>query len=164
MNRLNRYFSILVLCVVIFTVGSFATGDSVYSTANDPLVSLSYVEDLKEQIVTELYAKVDSDALVDYLKSSSFTFERLYKGQQLIATGSCEIVLRSGKGNAIITSPANIAAGVGFSDMTAAAEVTNGMAVAKNHLLLASAGDGRMIEVTSDVAYFMVRGDYSVVG
>lgn len=164
MNRLNRYFSILVLCAVIFTVGSFATGDSAYSTANDPLVSLSYVEDLKEQIVTELYAKVDPDALADYLKSSSFTFERLYKGQQLIATGSCEIVLRSGKATAVITDPANIAAGVGFSDMTAAAEITNGTAVTKNHLLLASAGDGRLIEVTSDVAYFMVRGDYSVVG
>lgn len=164
MNRLNRYISILVLCAVIFTVASFATGDSAYSTANDPLVSLSYIEDLKEQIVADLYSKVDSDALADYLKSSSFTFEQLSKGQQLIATGSCEVVLRSGKGTVVITSPANIAAGVGFSDMTAAAEVTNGSPVAKNHLLLASAGDGRLIEVTSDVAYFMVRGDYTVVG
>ncbi|MBQ4054337.1 MAG: hypothetical protein IJD17_01390 [Clostridia bacterium] len=164
MNRLNRYISILVLCVVIFTVASFATGDSVYSTANDPLVSLSYIEDLKEQIVTELYSRVDSDALADYLRSSSFTFEQLSKGQQLIATGSCEVVLRSGKGTVVILNPVNVAAGVGFSDMTGACEVTNGMSVAKNHLLLASAGDGRLIEVTSDVAYFMVRGDYSVVG
>lgn len=164
MNRLNRYFSILVLCVVIFTVSSFAAGDSSYSTETDPLVSLSYVEDLKQQIVTELYEKADSDSLGDYLKSASFTYEQLYKGQKLVATGSCEIVLRSGKGTAIITGAANIANGVGFSDMTAACEVTNGAAVLKNHLLLASAGDGRMIEVTSDVGYFMVRGDYSVVG
>jgi len=114
MNRLNRYISILVLCVVIFTVASFATGDSVYSTANDPLVSLSYIEDLKEQIVTELYSRVDSDALADYLRSSSFTFEQLSKGQQLIATGSCEVVLRSGKGTVVILNPVNVAAGVGF--------------------------------------------------
>ena len=163
MERLNRYISILVLCVVIFTVSTFATGNG-YSTENDPLVSLSYVEDLKEQIVNDLYEKVDSDSLGDYLKSASFTFEQLYKGQQLVATGSCEVVLRSGRGTVVITGDANLAAGVGFSDLTGACEVPNGTAVSKNHLLLASAGDGRIIEVTSDVAYFMVRGDYTVVG
>ena len=73
-------------------------------------------------------------------------------------------MLRSGKGTVIITSEANLANNIGFSDLTAAREVPNGSNVETNHLLMASAGDGRIIEVNSNTAYFMVRGDYTVVG
>ena len=164
MAKLQRYFSLFILLAVIFTVGSFAAADNKYSTESDPLVSLSYVQDLKKEIVNDLYKKVDANKLSEYLKSSSFEFVKLSKGQQIAATGSCEIILRSGAGKAKITDSANIANKVGFSDLTAGVEVTNGAAVQKNHLLLASAGDGRIITVTSDTAYFMARGDYTVVG
>ena len=164
MSRKQKVVSFVLLALVIFSIGSFAAGDSSYSMENDPLVSLSYVQNLKNEIVTDLYRKVDENALATYLKSSSFVFERMSKGQQLVATGSCEVVLRSGKGQVVITSASNLANNIGFSDLTAAKEVSNGKAVETNHLLLASAGDGRLITVTSNVAYFMVRGDYTIVG
>ncbi len=164
MGKVQRYISMLILLAVVFTVGSFAAADNQYSTENDPLVSLSYVQDLKKEIVRELYEKADAGALGEYLKSSSFTYLKLTKGQQLAATGSCEIVLRSGGCVAVILDPAHVASGGGFSDLTEGAEVKNGEYVKKNHLLLASAGDGRLVTVTSNNAYFMVRGDYTVVG
>lgn len=164
MAKIQRYFSLFILLAVIFTVGSFAAADNRYTTENDPLVSLSYVQDLKKEIVNDLYEKVDAGKLGEYLNSSEFGFKKLKKGQQLAATGSCEIILRSGAGTAVILDPANVAAGVGFSDLTAGAEVKNGESVQTNHLLLASAGDGRLITVTSSTAYFMIRGDYTIVG
>ena len=164
MARKQKIISFVMLALLIFSIGSFAAADSAYSMENDPLVSLSYVRNLKKEIVNDLYQKVDANALNTYLKSSSFMFEQLSRGQQLVATGSCEVVLRSGKGEVVVTSAPNLANNIGFSDLTAAKEVPNGKAVETNHLLLASAGDGRLITVTSDVAYFMVRGDYTIVG
>lgn len=164
MIRRQRIMTLIVLALTLFAVGSFAAGDSAYSMDKDPLVSLSYVQNMKKEIVEDLYKRVDANSFGDYMRSTSFTFERLTKGQQLAATGSCEIVLRGGSGTVVITDSVNLLNKVGFSDLTAAKEVLNGTAVEKNHLLLASAGDGRLITVTSDVAYFMVRGDYTVVG
>lgn len=164
MAKIQRYFSLLLLLAVIFTVGSFAAADNKYTTENDPLVSLSYVQDLKKEIVNDLYKKVDSNKLSDYLKSSEFEYVRLKKGQQLAASGSCEIILRSGTGTVRILDSANVANNIGFSDLTAGSEVVNGNSVKTNHLLLASAGDGRLIKVTSSTAHFMVRGDYTIVG
>jgi len=164
MDRRQKIMSFIVLALVVFTVGSFAAGDSAYSMDNDPLVSLSYVQNLKQEIVNDLYKKVDANSFADYMRSTGFVFERMTKGQQLVATGSCEMILRGGEGTVVITDKANLVNKVGFSDLTAAREVLNGESVIKNHLMLASAGDGRLITVTSDVAYFMVRGDYTIVG
>ena len=164
MQKITRLLSLVVLLLVILTVAVTAAGDSAYSTANDPLVSKSYVDSMKAEIVKELAASLDADTFNEYMKTSSFSVQALKKGQRLVATGSCEMVLRSGAGYVIITSQGNIANGVGFSDLTGGAEVVNGKSAPKNHLLLASAGDGRLIEVTSDTAYFMVRGEYTVVG
>ena len=164
MQKISRYLSFILLVIVVFSIGSFAASDGSYSTEDDPLVSLSYVNSLKEQIVNELYEKADSDSLADYLKSTSYTYEHLTKGQKIVATGSCEIVLRSGKGICIISDEKNISTGVGLSDLTAGVELKNGATVPTNHQLLASAGDGRMIEVTSSDGYFMARGDYCIVG
>ena len=162
MARRQKYFSLLLLTVIIFTIGSFAAGDSSYSTEKDPLVSLSYVESLREKIVNDLYSRIDDGTMKELL--NTFHYVMLTKGQQLVSKGSCEIILRAGTGTVEITDQLNINAGVGFSDLTGACEVTNGMSVARNHLLMSSAGDGRIINVTSNTAHFMVRGDYQVVG
>ena len=164
MEKITRLLTLLLSAVIILTICVSATSDSTYSMNDDPLVSKSYVDNLKKEIVTELAKSIDQDCLYDYIQTSTFNVVTLKLGQKIVATGSCEIVLRSGSAKIIITSPDNLKYGIGFSDLTGAAEIANGGAAPRNHLLLASAGDGRIIEATSNTAYFMVRGDYTVVG
>lgn len=164
MQKITRLLSATVLLLILLSVVVTAAGDSGYSMSADPLASKSYVDSIKAEVIRELAGGIDKAALEEYLQSSTYEVMALKKNQTIAASGSCEMILRAGTGTVIISSSENISAGVGFSDLTGGSELRNGAAVPRNHLLLASAGDGRMIEVTSDTAYFMVRGDYTVVG
>ena len=154
----------IALAAIIAALALSSSADSAYSTENDPLVSYSYVQQLKNEIANELAASFDDGSFAEYTANAKYKAIRLEEGQSINASGVCEVILRSGAAYAQITDKGNIAAGVGFSDVTGGVEITNGLSVPKNHCLLASAGDGRNVVVTSDVAYFLVKGEYSVVG
>ena len=77
----------------------------------------------------------------------------LTKGQTIV--GSSEFILRSG--SAISTCP-----GInGITDITDGVDLTDGMEIPWNHLLLVPRDDGRGITVTSVEAYIMARGQYT---
>ena len=79
----------------------------------------------------------------------------LTKGQTIV--GSSEFILRSG--SAISTCP-----GInGVTDITDGVDLTDGMEIPWNHLLLVPRDDGRGITVTSVEAYIMARGQYTVI-
>jgi hypothetical protein len=79
----------------------------------------------------------------------------LTKGQTIV--GSSEFILRSG--SAISTCP-----GInGITDITDGVDLTDGMEIPWNHLLLVPRDDGRGITVTSVEAYVMARGQYTVI-
>ncbi len=79
----------------------------------------------------------------------------LTKGQTII--GSSEFILRSG--SAVATCP-----GInGINDITDGVDLTNGMEIPWNHLLLVPRDDGRGITVTSVEAYIMARGQYTII-
>ena len=79
----------------------------------------------------------------------------LTKGQTIV--GSSEFILRSG--SAISTCP-----GInGITDITDGVDLTDGMEIPWNHLLLVPRDDGRGITVTSVEAYIMARGQYTVI-
>ena len=79
----------------------------------------------------------------------------LTKGQTIV--GSSEFILRSG--SAISTCP-----GInGITDITDGVDLTDGMYIPWNHLLLVPRDDGRGITVTSVEAYIMARGQYTVI-
>ena len=164
MKKRGSYISVIALAAIIAALALSSSADSVYTTENDPLVSLSYVQQLKYEIANELAASFDEGSFAEYTANAKYQTVRLEKWQAINSTGVCEIILRSGTAYAQITDENNIAAGVGFSDVTAGIEITNGLSVPKNHCLLSSAGDGRNVLVSSDVAYFLVKGEFSVVG
>ncbi len=79
----------------------------------------------------------------------------LTQGQTIV--GSSEFILRSGA--AVATCP-----GInGITDITDGVDLTDGMDIPWNHLLLVPRDDGRGITVTSVEAYIMARGQYTVI-
>jgi hypothetical protein len=77
-------------------------------------------------------------------------------GQTLIALGNTEIILRSG--SAVVVSGEN-----GLCDITDGVDITNGMSVRLNHLLLVPVSDGRGMRFTSD-AFLLIKGGYYFAG
>ncbi len=145
--KLNKQSILLVLCALCIcaavTVGVYGATQNASTT----LVSLDYVENNLKPWVQEQVNGADG----------SYTVVYLTRGQRLMPTDSAELVIRSGKVNAI--SPFTTQ---GLSDMTAGAELYDGQQVAVNHQVIVPRGDGRGIIVVSDKSYVMVRGPYTI--
>ncbi len=191
MNRIKIFSLAAAFSLTLTAFPMLVHGDeAVYNPEDDPLVSLSYIteivtpaydkkiEELNDTIttltetLTELYeklseyeliienleARLDEEEPADESAANHFEVVYLNKGAKIMAESPCEIVLRSG--SAIVVS---IVAN-GLSDMTDGTELLNTANIPLNHhLLVPRGGDGRGIEITSEEAYIMVRGDYSVV-
>jgi hypothetical protein len=67
-------------------------------------------------------------------------------------------MLRSG--SAVCVAPDTLQ---GLADYTDATEILLGQPLTKNHMCMIPRGDGRGILITSEIAYIMVRGAYTVV-
>ncbi len=169
---------------VVAAVTVFAAGG--YDSANDPLVSLSYITDVfKPQIDTQINAlKTEINTLkneINALKGNPTTpptnsaptvpadeygYEVIFleEGDRLFADAALDVVLRSG--SAKVISPFNEEGSKqGINDYTTGDELLHGDAVSLNHFLLIPRGnDGRGIEITSSYgSYVIVRGDYEIV-
>ena len=115
-------------------------------SAEDPLVTLSYLNSVLESI------KNSPD-------SAAFQVLELKKGQRLRAqSNTLEIILRPG-GAAFVTSPHG---DQGIADLTWGTELLNGDRLPVNHSLLIPRADGRGISVSSDTAYVIIRGSYEI--
>lgn len=187
----------LIALAAAFSLALTATsimvsGDEVsYDSANDPLISLSYIEKVLtpkyEEKIDELTKKYKNSTEIITMLQSTLTkaeskiselekkladggntgeasvssgYEVVYmkKGAKMLAKTPCEIILRTG--SAIVVSiTAN-----GLNDITSGDELLNAVSVPLYHCLLVPRGDdGRGIQVTSNDAYVMVRGEYEIV-
>ena len=167
MNKLSKITTMFVLMLAVLTV--CVSADDVYSSHDDPLVSLSYVNDvLGPDIMTQVMAKVEAEYVkisdISTISAGSYTYVSLKKGQTLMAGACCEVVLLDGSASAVVTSAANISAGAGLSDLTSGSVVKNGSVISANHYLVIPKGDGRGFTVTSDSANILIRGEYNITG
>ncbi len=91
----------------------------------------------------------------------------LEKGQKLICNGgsdvSTEIYLRAGEAIAVSQYDSDGAFAQGLADLTHGKELFKGDALDVNAYIIVPRGDGRGVQVTSDEAYFLVRGPYTIV-
>lgn len=122
----------------------------------DPLVTLSYVNRTIEQIKSYIDDKVAG------LGAGSTTAEpyaleivNVSKGQFLIAKAGTEIILRAGKGLAVVSDLG------GLTDITAGVDLGKNVEIPLNHMLIVPRDDGRGVYCSTD-AIFMVRGKYEV--
>jgi hypothetical protein len=160
-QKITAVLSVLLALVLGIGIGSYAS--SGYGSADDPLITLSYLTD---KLTPDLMAQVDKrlDALRAALeerftgllkaqgsvKSETYTLVSLSSGQTLTGDVGCEILLRSGAAtavNALADTSAGSAAGAGTS-------------ITANHLyLVTAAGAGRKASASTQL---LVRGAFTV--
>ncbi len=165
MKILKKYLPLLLLLLMLLPF--LVSADTVYSSQEDPLVSLSYVNDiLGPEIMAQVIARIDAEYVkisdLNSVAAGSYTAVSLTKGQTLMARSVCEIVLLEGSANAVVTSSANVAAGAGIHDLTAGNIVINGAPLPAGHYLVVSKPDGRGLTVLSDTAVILIRGEYHI--
>lgn len=145
--------SVTVIAVLLISVMgvSFADTNPVPGSKEDPVVTMSYVDNALEQIKTYV-----DDMLSGAGQGGTSELEvvNLNPGETIILEAGAEIILRAGE--AAIYSPTPN----GLSDVTGGKDLVSGTPVPANHLLITPRSDGRgVIAKTSSV--FMVRGQYS---
>lgn len=139
-------------------------------TSSDPLVTISYVEEvleprLKNELTTYIQENFHSQSnnVTDengenIVINTGYSIVNLKKGQILYPISSTEIVLRSGTADVVSSYMDQ-----GINDMTEGIELYNGDALPRYHYCLIPRGDdGRTIVATSDEIYIMVRGEFEI--
>ena len=149
--------AILILCALFVPA---VVGAAEYLSENDPIVTLSYLKDifapkLKEEIKVEIS---EAQAPAENVNTGYVVLE-LLQGQKLTSLeGTVELIVRPGSSAQVISENADN----GLSDISEMKEVLNGQEVGINHLLIIPRNDGRGIVVTSEKAYVLVRGAYTI--
>lgn len=154
---MKKFVEILVVCLVGLSVIAFADAGS----SNDPLISLSYIENtLKPQLEKYIDSKIGSmdNSYDDYVPSTSgdkFTVVNIKKGDRVICEAGTELILRMGQA-VIIATPKG-----GLADTTAGYDLPDGALMPSNHLLIVPVDDGRGLLATS-TGIVMIKGGYSI--
>lgn len=191
LNSKNRKTGIVTLFAVILVLSAvvISSADGVApGSEQDPIVTQSYVEQKSEQIkyyIDSLIAKANEDnaalnqeiaklkaelelknqeiaKLEEDIRNASaggsgrFEVVELQMNQMLIAGEGAEIIPRSGKFTAVY------GANGGLSDITSAKDLKNGEAIANNHMLIASRGDGRGVKAIADKSFLIIKGTYTI--
>ena len=144
---------ILVIAVAVLAAGIGAYAATNYGTQSDPLVAMSYLEDvLGPKMETELDKQINEAA--NSLKSQSGAASRAFAdephppGQTRTGGEGCEIVLRSGSAAATGT----------LVDVTSGTELASGGSLTANHLYV---GSGSGVTASGNTT-LLVRGSYTV--
>lgn len=173
-NKLIAAALVLLVFVAIVGVSAFAAN---YGTAEDPLVTLSYLRDVltpqyknstneeiqnaKNELAAEFDEKIDS--ISKQLESSdnalqqdyTYSVVTLQSGQKLIGSIGTELMLRVG------TAECYASGSTGIIDTTDTVTLENGDRMKENHLYMVTI-NGRGMKATSYVMV-LVRGAYEIV-
>jgi hypothetical protein len=147
----------LIICgLVVLLITCYAVFAAVPGSEDDPLVSKSYIE---ETIIPQIKEYIDDKISRlngnngENISSIEFAVVSVTNGQSLIGQGGTELILRMGTANIIATEKGGIA------DVTAGTDLSNGVKMPSNHLLIIPLSDGRGLKATSDILV-MVKGSY----
>ena len=105
MKKFPKLTSAFLLLLAALTL--CVSADGAYSSKDDPLVSLSYVNDvLGPEIMAQVMARVEKEyiKLSDISKASagSYTVLAVKKGQTLMAVSCCEAVVLDGNAVTVV--------------------------------------------------------------
>lgn len=148
-KKFRVIFSVFILIVSVTTIFSaFAeTGDG-----NDPLVSLSYIQN---KVIPEIKEYIDEKFSSLGGGNAYFEVVDFKKGDVVLCEKSTELILRMGKATIIASEKG------GLADTTAGFDLANGESMPPNHLLIVPLGDGRGF-IAEDNVIVMIKGNYSV--
>jgi hypothetical protein len=153
------------VCVCLLFTAAYAAGAG---SANDPLVTLSYLNNtFSQKVQTMVNDTVDArkaemeQALAKVLgqggngSGNVFTVVTLSKGQTLVGDVGCEVMLRIG------TAVCGTSDSVGLIDTTSGSNLGSGGALATNHLYMVTIST-RSVTATSNTVKVLARGPYTV--
>lgn len=182
-------FSIALTATSIMVSGDEAG----YDSANDPLISLSYIEKVLtpkyEEKIDELTKKYENATEIITMLQSTLTKAegKISELEKKLANGDTdtevstpvssgyEVVYMKKGAKMLAKTPCEIILRTGsaivvsitsngLNDITNGDELLNAVGVPLYHCLLVPRGnDGRGIQITSSDAYVMVRGEYEIV-
>ncbi len=161
----KRILSFIISSALIISMCAAVNAE--YGSADDPLISLSYITDT---LLPEIYGKVDEkiDAKIKEINTSadetqsqstnlSYVPLQMNKGQKVEAvSGSIEVLLRRGTFKAV--DPL----GDHLINMTDGTEAGEGETLTLQNLYVIARPDGRAILADADYSWIMVRGDYKI--
>ena len=163
-KKLVTILAFVLVAVVFAGVGAYAA--TTLGSKNDPLVTLSY---LNEKLYPELVSKISDEAdaaAAEVTKAlqqaaaqggsaETYAVVTLSNGQRLVGSVGCEIMLRIG------TASVSAADNPGLVDTSSASSLNDGAALTANHLYMVTiAGNG--IKATAATVKVLVRGDYTI--
>ncbi len=150
---------IFLATFIVATGVTFANSQA--GSSEDPLVAKSYVDDKINQVLEVINSTVGSENTSNststnvQISGNSFKPVLVEVGQTIYGKEGTELILRSGKGNAVVPGAEGIA------NITNGLEVKDKNTINKNQLLIIPREDGRGIKVT-EKAWFLVKGDYEI--
>ena len=182
MKKIGIWAAALLLAATL-ALGAVVFAAQAYSSADDPLISLSYINDVLLPQIVELIQKNNrgediggavvttpaettvTEPPVEYPDGTEHTDGRyavvqVGAGETLYASVyACEVIVRAG--DTAVLSPFTVKyEEQGLSDTTEGKELYNGESIPKNHTILIPRDDGRGVSVGEGGAWLMVRGDY----
>lgn len=147
-NLVVRLSTIMIF--TFFSLLCFSGSAASPGTQDDPLVSLSYVNDV---IMPQIKSYVDSQ--VQQQSGDSFQVIDVKKGQRVIGIQGTEYILRMGSAKIIATQKGGIA------DTTLGVDLPMNTPVPANHLLIVPFNDGRGILMETD-GILLIKGTYTI--
>lgn len=141
-----------------FWLGGASAATAEPGSSADPLVSKSYVDNLISGLLTRGQVETMVAPLADksYVDSRiTFQVVTVPQGSRLVGEGGTEIVLRGGQ--ATVVASAN----GGVLDVSDGVDLSEGVPVKPNHVLVVPRTDGRGILAKTDVV-LLVKGPYTI--
>lgn len=153
---------IIVMGILIFIVQAIYANTIEPGSKEDPVVTLSYVEQRIEQLKFYIDEKISpsqsSDPHSGGQNGMGIDIVSLGTGQSLIADEGTEIILRAGNAVAI-DSPSG-----GLANVTAGRDIQKNQPISANHLHIVPKSDGRGVRALDNYVILMVRGSYRIDG
>ena len=154
-----RYLIVGFFIGILFFRGISIAGENDPGSENDPLVTLSYIEnrltEFTQNILILMNEKIDDASSSSKGSNSKFQVVNIKEGEKIILSDSAEFILRSGKGAAIASENG------GLSDLTEGKDLKDGEAIPLNHHFLIPRDDGRGVSFSTE-SYIMVKGEYTI--
>lgn len=168
---MKKTVTVILVSAMILTL-SYIAVSAEYGSADDPLISKSYLDSVlvpqltevisakvaegKETMKTEILRELGG-AAVGGGGSAEYVAVQLFEGQTIrAATGSIEVLLR--RGDFTCVDPT----GEKITNVTKGGEAGDGGVLTLQNLYLIPRADGRGVRVASSEGWVMVRGGYIV--
>lgn len=158
----NRWILRLVTLVILSAALMTAAMAAEVGSAGDPLVTLSYLNDVfREEILELVDSKIQerdrglAGGQTGSAYGDTFSVVTLENGQVLTGEIGCEVMLRVGTAVCVASSSP------GLIDETSAGTLAGGGALVQNHLYMMTV-EGRGVLATAATTKLLVRGSYTI--